>query len=490
MVILLCVASLAAGRVWRFPFDDELSAMAFEPHPGSVPTAWELTWYMLSSGIFHPPLSFLLFSSLYKSGVAEPAMRLLSAAMTALSLSLWHLLALAVIGKRSGGPIGATARGIAVAVFGLSPLAIGIGDAIRWYPPFALCVALFAALYLAGGRDGFRLASAAPLGLAASINLIAPLVIAPFAVYRYALERAWRPAFDFCYWAIFLLLAAPGLYTAVSVVRFGWRAVRSNVFNFDPVSGLAENALGFFGGTVVGLGSAWVLVPSAIVGLFAFAAQIERRQPAEPVHLMLLLLAAPVPAVLVGFSEVRAYLYLAPVFAAVLTTYLGRETLRESRRYLLCGCCALLPGLAVVGEIHDGTYPFKRKNAIPFDAVLAFIDDNKSGDVVVLSTDPVVPWELQKRADPRLCAISFFDDNKRCSADTRHYDEVFVVSGRVSYLAGAKGMQRFAARAAEIAAGREKIAELHVGHDEDAMLKTRLTGVPLDEFILTVDLYR
>jgi hypothetical protein len=38
--------------------------------------------------------------------------------------------------------------------------------------------------------------------------------------------------------------------------------------------------------------------------------------------------------------------------------------------------------------------------------------------------------------------------------------------------------------------GREKVAEIHVGRDEDAMLKTRLTGVPLDEFILTVDLYR
>lgn len=490
MVVLLCVASLAAGRVWRFPFDDELSAMAFEPHPGRVPSAWELTWYFLNSGIFHPPLSFLLFSSLYKFGVAEPVIRLLSLMMTALALSLWHILALAVIGTRRDAPVEVTSRMAAVLIFGLSPLAIGIGDAIRWYPPFALSVALFATLYLAGTRNGARLASAVPLGLAASINLIAPLVIAPFVLYRYVLERAWRTAFDLCYWVIFLLAAAPGLYTAVSVVRFGLRKVRLNAFGLGPVSGLAENALGFFGGTVIGPGWAWVVIPSATVAVFAVATQIDRRRPADPVHFMLLLLAAPVPAVLAGFAESRAYLYLAPIFAAVLTAYLGRRAWRESRRYLLCVCCVLMPGLVVIGELRAGTHPFKRNNAIPFDAVLAFIDGNKTGDALVLSTDPVVPWELQKRADPHLCAVSFFDDNTRCAADAHHYDAVFVISGHSAYSVGGRGMQQFAAHAADITAGREKIAELHVGHDEDAMLKTRLTGVPLDEFILTVDLYR
>ena len=41
-----------------------------------------------------------------------------------------------------------------------------------------------------------------------------------------------------------------------------------------------------------------------------------------------------------------------------------------------------------------------------------------------------------------------------------------------------------------VLAGRTKTAEIHVGRDADAALKTRLTGVPLDDFILKVELYR
>ena len=51
-------------------------------------------------------------------------------------------------------------------------------------------------------------------------------------------------------------------------------------------------------------------------------------------------------------------------------------------------------------------------------------------------------------------------------------------------------MSRFADGVAKATAGRRKVATIHVGVDNDAALKTRLTGVPLDTFILTVDLYR
>jgi hypothetical protein len=39
-------------------------------------------------------------------------------------------------------------------------------------------------------------------------------------------------------------------------------------------------------------------------------------------------------------------------------------------------------------------------------------------------------------------------------------------------------------------AGRKKLASVPIGRDEDASLKSRLTGVPLEESILTVDYYR
>jgi hypothetical protein len=43
---------------------------------------------------------------------------------------------------------------------------------------------------------------------------------------------------------------------------------------------------------------------------------------------------------------------------------------------------------------------------------------------------------------------------------------------------------------AQATAGRTKAASLSAGLDEDAPLKTRLTGVPLEKTILTVDYYR
>jgi len=50
--------------------------------------------------------------------------------------------------------------------------------------------------------------------------------------------------------------------------------------------------------------------------------------------------------------------------------------------------------------------------------------------------------------------------------------------------------RRFKTFLADITSGRSKVATLRAGRDEDAVLKTRLTGVHLDEAILTVDYYQ
>jgi hypothetical protein len=51
-------------------------------------------------------------------------------------------------------------------------------------------------------------------------------------------------------------------------------------------------------------------------------------------------------------------------------------------------------------------------------------------------------------------------------------------------------MENFQALVGNLTAGRTKRASMPAGHDADAALKTRLTGVPLDPAILTVDFYR
>jgi hypothetical protein len=371
---------------------------------------------------------------------------------------LWQSLALALIATRGAAP-STTARLITVLLFGLCPMAIGLGDAIRWYPQFTLCVAAFAALYLAGSTAKARLASAIPLGLATSINLIAPLVILPFAIYRYFLERAWRRSFNLAYWVLFGVVGAPGLYTAVSVARRRLPGIWADKFADNPAAAAGADVLGVFGGNAVGVGEAWLIVPAVAIAAFAIVLQIDRRSPANPIHLPLLLLGGAVPAALVGFSESRSFLYLAPVIAAVVTTFLARKA---SGRAALLACGAIIPGLVAIGDLRSGDHPFKRNLAVPYGDIIDFVERNKAGDTLLLSTDPVVPWELGGRTDSGLC-VSYFFNEPACFAPVRPYRSVFILSGHGNRSAHEPAMQRFLARVAELTAGREKIAELVSG---------------------------
>ena len=91
-------------------------------------------------------------------------MRLCSLAMTAAALVLFQLLVLTWIAQRNRKPNTPATRLIAVLLFSLTPLAVDQGDALRWYPPFALAVALFVTLYLAPRSGLTRLWSGAALG--------------------------------------------------------------------------------------------------------------------------------------------------------------------------------------------------------------------------------------------------------------------------------------------------------------------------------------
>jgi 4-amino-4-deoxy-L-arabinose transferase-like glycosyltransferase len=246
-VTLFFCAALLAGRVWRFPFDDEVSTLTYVERSHSI---MELLSFADSG--FHPPLLFLFLYPLHRMGLSEAGMRICSLGLTALSLLLFQLLALGLIAQRSSGHVRLSTRLIAVLLFGLSPLAIGQGDAIRWYPVFALLFALFITLYLAAGKEATRLASAVPLGLAASTNFVAVIVIAPFLLYRYLLERRFRPSFDVAYWLIFAFFAGLGLPKLLSIVKDQLAYVVSFEFGSGPLRVVATDILGFFGGDALG----------------------------------------------------------------------------------------------------------------------------------------------------------------------------------------------------------------------------------------------
>ena len=487
-VLLFVGSSIAAGRVWRFPFDDELIALSPIENAHS---AFELVTFYLRGGDIHPPLSFLLFYAAQHLGFSESAMRLCSLAMTALALALFHVTALTLLERREREAVSTTDRLIAVLLFGLCPLAIGQGDAIRWYPLFAMLVSLFVALYLFGANGATRLWSAVPLGLAASTNFIAIIVVVPFALYRYGLQRRFHVGFDAVFALVVLLFASLGFVSAYSVFTKRFGGVMHTEFGHGVIQAAAANVLGFFGGDALGIGYAWAIVPVVAMFVMAVLSTVDRKQADNPAHLLLLMLAASALMVLGGFSKPRSFLYLAPAVAVVLTLFFGRQArIRNASVAVLLVSLTLTASVAAVANINGGTRPFKRNIVIPYQTILDFIATNTTGSVLVVSTDPIIPWVLRHRHDRADRCVSYFLDERACFAADRRYDSIAIIVGYNNRSANTAYTQRFLASTGDLTSGRHKVATLHAGIDDDSDLKTRLTGVPLEKSILTIDLYQ
>jgi hypothetical protein len=481
LVLFFCT-SIAAGRVWRFPFDDEIYTLLTL----KMRSALKLLVVFPRTGTdIHPPLPLLFFYGLGHLGLSDAGMRLCSLAMTALALVLFQLLALTWIAQRHDSAAAPPVRLIAVLLFGLTPLAIGLGDALRWYPLFALAIALFVTLYLAG-NVATQLCSGLVLGLAASIDLIAALMVPPFLLYRYGLQRRFRWSFDLTFWLLAGLGGSLGFYTAYWL--FADRlALVLTIFDIGVVQAILIETLGFFGGHALGVSQAWLVVPTIVIfGIAAYSA-IDRTQPGNPAHLLLLMLASGALMVLAGFFQPRAFLYLAPSVAVLLTLFFDRQIQAgHGARTLALVTLVLVTSVSAVPNVNFGTHPFKRNAVIPYQNILDFIADNEKGHVLVVSTDPVMPWLLEKAGGDR--CIYFFFKARHCLAPAQRFDTIFVISG---YNGEDEAMkQQFKTFLADITAGRSKVATLRAGRDEDAALKTRLTGVHLDEAILTVDYYQ
>jgi hypothetical protein len=486
MAILLLGACILAGRVWRFPFDDELATLRAAENSTS---AAALVNFFGNGGDVHPPLSFLIFFMLHRSGWSEAGMRLCSLAMTTFSLLLFQALTLSVITRRTESDVSPATRLIAILLFGLCPLAIGQGDAIRWYPPFAALFALFIFLYVAAARPTTQLCSAIPLGLAASTNFIAVLAIGPLLIYRYFLQRVFRPKFEVLYWLIFLMFAALGIWSAYSIMTEKFTHVMGIEFGSSPLQAAAINALGFFGGDAIGLSQAWVVLPALAVAAVAVFAVVDRKQAADPMHLLLLTIAASLPMMLTGFDKPRSFLYLAPVLASIVTVYFDKQASRRVGSMALAAL-VLLPAIGAIANVNGGGAPFKRNAAIPYQQVLDFVRLNAQGAVLTVSTDPVVVWLLQHERDPTNNCVSRFLQNKQCFDPDRHYDTVFTILGH-SNLSGYPGiMQKLQTALAAVTAGKHQVAAMSAGVDHDAAIKSRLTGVPLGGDILSIVMYR
>jgi hypothetical protein len=234
-----------------------------------------------------------------------------------------------------------------------------------------------------------------------------------------------------------------------------------------------------------------MILPAALIAAWALLRTIDRTRASAPAHLLLLTVAVTAAFALFGFSKPRAFLYLAPVVAAIVTLFLDRRAAEKpTRGTALLVALILVAPLGAVAKLSHATAPFKRNTAIPYQDILDFIRANQTGRALIASTDEVAPWVLNHR-DPRddRC-VSYAVREAACFAADQRYDSIFVISGHSNQSGNARFMNRFDAALRRVLAGRTKIAEIHVGRDADAALKSRLTGVPLDDFILKVELYR
>lgn len=486
MVVLFVGASLAAGRVWRLPFDDEIYTLDLIARSSARSL---LTVYPNHADV-HPPLSYLLFSGLQTLGLSPSGMRLVSLAMTAAALALFQLLALWLITRRAGAEAGRTLRLTAILLFGLCPLAVSQGDALRWYPLFAFLIALFVTLYLAGGNGAARLAAAAALGLAGSTNVLAGLVAFAFALYRYGLQPRFRGRFEIAFWLVVATFGVLGIYTVGSLLLVRSREIATQLSD-SIVRSVLTDLLGFFGGATLGVSLAVVVVPAIAITALAIGGAINRNEPADPLHLLLLMLLTAALTVLPGFAKPRSFLYLAPAVTLLLTLYLDRLLRRgQDLRVLAMTIMLVATGIAVVANDGTTTHPFKRNTVIPYASVLDFVRANQRGRTLVVSTEPVVPWEMRVDAAHGAYCVSYFLKERRCFAAGQHYDTVVLIRGYNDLSGFARFMRRFGARINGLIAGRRKVAILHAGLDKDAALKTWLTGVPLSPHILTITLYR
>lgn len=488
--LLFFAASIWAGRVWRFPFDDEIYTLeAVERF-----SAFKILSIYLGGGDVHPPLQYLFAAALHHIGSSEAGMRLVSVAMTASALALFHLLALTLIARRNRGAVTLPVRAVAVLLFGLSALAVSQGDAIRWYPLFAALIAMFVTLYLAGGNDAARLWSAVPLGLAASTNFLAVMALLPLAIYRYGLQRQFRASFDAAYWLLFALFASLGICAAYSV--FVYRAgMTETQLGPSVVRAALTDALGFFGGGALGVSQAWIVIPVMVMAALATVAAVNRKQPADPAHLLLLIVMASALMVLPGFAKPRSFLYLAPVMAALLVLYFDRQIRQRGAAAAAAAAVVLVTltlaaSVTAIANINGGKRPFKRNSVIPYQNILDFIAANGTGNDLVISTDPVVPWLLRHRDGRDAGCVSYFLSVNGCFTPDRRYDAIFVIAGHSIRSRSTATIEKFDRAVDKAVTGRRKVATIHAGVDKDAELKSWLTGVPLTENILTIDLYR
>ncbi len=130
-------------------------------------------------------------------------------------LAIWHRLTLESI---ASAHVSSATRILIAFMFGLIPMAVSQGDALRWYPVLAFMSAVTFFAYLLGGRRWYL--CGIPLGLAADTESLAILLFLAIAVERWAFQRRFEWREDVTFAALTGIIALPSVITFVNILRF------------------------------------------------------------------------------------------------------------------------------------------------------------------------------------------------------------------------------------------------------------------------------
>jgi hypothetical protein len=458
-VVLL--AGLAGGLCLRPPFDDEIHTLLAIDELG----VWKVIATGFDGGDIHPPLSTAVFAVLSSLGLGAAVLRVVALLFSA--LAFLAVLDVVLRQVRQG-------RWVMIALFAACPLLFGVGDSLRWYPLFTLLTALFLRRVLLDDRPS--IGAGVLLGLAGMTSFLAVVPALAYGLQRYGWQRRFEARRDIPFLAVVAVLATPSLWALLRVADSV-----GDVRDAGPVTAALMLAYGYFAGGRLGLSFVAAVAPLALAAAVAGVLMIRDWRTASPLEQLAALLIglAAVILPLIGNTQPRSLLFVAPWVCAVLALSTGRfgRFAPIAGAFLLLA--AAVPTILVLITLRGTEHPFKRNLAIPYDEAIEWTLAQVPTGAMAYVSEPVIEYGLRKRG---VCVVGRVRVDEGCELTGRPVvvvrDQTFR---RIDYLVDG---------AARSTAGRPLAAQRTFGVDRDAGLKNRLTGSALTGWIVRIEIWR
>ena len=465
--LVFLVASLYAGRVLRQPFDDEVYTLNLVDNT----SVREIAHAAVTGLDVHPLGAYLPFAMLRVLGLPDWGLHAASLVVSALAAALSAAIVLR-LAERPLGRAPSSAEGVLLGLAtGLAPLLIAQGDVLRWYPLFALLTLGAVVLLLRGAS----LTAALLLGASASVNVIGFVNFAAIAAVVATCARAGGPRRMLAMTPVFAIAALPGAINLGFVLSKGMGA--DNLVSLPMAAMLMVT--GFLGGQSLGI----VQSVPVLVAVVA-ACVLARRQPWRALsddlawRTVAALFAVAMALTFAGLWKPRSVMYLAPLSCGIVVMLLlAARGLRPATRTAAL-VAVVLAQLVVLPNLRGNDTPFKRSTTVAVANVIGLLEANDARHASIWSIDPAIS-RAARRHLPQACVAETDEQAERCP----EADRIVLVLGHSS---SAGLPEAFLARAAQRLGADAHRVEVPFGLDEEAALKSWLSGVPLSRFVARV----